>query len=222
MRGRNQKLKPEISSGDYLKVHSIFITIQGEGPYSGQPALFIRLSGCNLACYFCDAEFETFEELSCEQIISNLNDLSKNTKLVVITGGEPLRQSIGQLCEKLLSLGYKVQLESNGTIYQSIPKQVELVCSPKPVQNKYFMPDQRVWSHTIALKFVISATNPEYNYLPQHIIDAAKDANIPIYVQPMDECDNKLNSLNTNRCIELAHEFNANLSLQIHKILGIK
>lgn len=93
MFGRNPKLPQEFTDGKVLKVHSIFYTIQGEGPYSGRTAVFIRLSGCNLACSFCDTEFDLYESLELEQILdkvqdvcrlSNRNLLSKKMLIVLV------------------------------------------------------------------------------------------------------------------------------------------
>ena len=94
MFGKNKILKPETHSGINLDIQEIFPTLQGEGPYTGHPSVFIRLGGCNLACEFCDTEFESYHNLSVEKIIEETSRLSKNDegkivrKLVVITGGE--------------------------------------------------------------------------------------------------------------------------------------
>jgi len=132
MHGTNPIRPPEKGDGSKLSVQNIFATFQGEGPYTGWPAIFIRLGGCNLACEFCDTEFESFQEMSLENILADVNKLSKNKKhpLIVITGGEPLRQPIEKLCDELLNLKYKVQIETNGTLYKKLDKRVDVVCSP--------------------------------------------------------------------------------------------
>src|ERR1051325_10188368 len=102
MFGKNKILKPEIHAGLNLDVQKIFLTLQGEGPYVGQPSVFVRLGGCNLACNFCDTEFDSYKKISLKKIISEVKKLSQNSSkkrvrnLVVITGGEPLRQPIEQ------------------------------------------------------------------------------------------------------------------------------
>ena len=94
----------EQGDGTLLKVHSIFMTIQGEGPFSGHPAVFIRLAGCNLACPFCDTEYtENAVTMTIPEIrkaVRNAHTVNKG--LVVITGGEPFRQNIVRLCNRLL------------------------------------------------------------------------------------------------------------------------
>ncbi len=98
MFGKNKIMKPEIHLGENLDVQEIFPTLQGEGPYVGQPSVFIRLGGCNLACSFCDTEFDSYKKISLKKILSQVEKLAKNSsgkivrKLIVITGGEPLRQ----------------------------------------------------------------------------------------------------------------------------------
>jgi 7-carboxy-7-deazaguanine synthase len=219
MFGQNKIAPPEHGDGRYLKIHSIFETIQGEGPYTGAPAVFIRLSGCNLACQFCDTEFESYMMLSIEDIIQEVIHLSGNQKkLIVITGGEPFRQPITLLCNKLTEIGMKIQIEANGTLYRSIPKVVEVVCSPKNTGNGYSNIRTDLMAHTIAIKFIISAFNTLYNNIAEV---GQSDFNVPVYVQPMDEIDESKNKINVLRTIEIAKQNNAIVSLQMHKIINI-
>ena len=219
MFGNNPLLAPETGDGTHLKVHSIFNTIQGEGPHSGTPAIFIRLSGCNLACTFCDTEFDQYNHMNIDKILSTVQALSPDYKrLIVLTGGEPFRQPISLLCQELLNLNFQVQIESNGLLYRMIPQQVEVVCSPKNVGNGYSIIRADLLTHVIAVKFLISATNKLYS----NIADVGQFANnIKTYVQPMDEYDHDKNSANIALAIELAQKHNAILSMQLHKILSI-
>lgn len=74
MLGQNPIRPPITGDGTQLFVQSIFPTIQGEGPAAGIPSVFIRLGGCNLACSFCDTEFESFEEMALGDILSTVNN----------------------------------------------------------------------------------------------------------------------------------------------------
>src|SRR5271156_2670792 len=104
MRGANPIRKPLHDDGLQLEVKNIFPTLQGEGPFTGVPAVFVRLGGCNLACSFCDTDFEGFRDMPVADIVENVSSAScergkRVRQLVVITGGEPLRQNIVPLCE---------------------------------------------------------------------------------------------------------------------------
>lgn len=119
-----------------LDVVDIFYTIQGEGPYAGRPAVFVRLAGCNLNCPSCDTDYTTGRTMmTIEEILKKILELWSATKqmkvgkyessagvggLVVITGGEPFRQQIQPLCFALLSrTWFTIQVESNGTLFQN-------------------------------------------------------------------------------------------------------
>ena len=78
MLGDNPKRGAVKGSGQYLDIQEIFPTIQGEGPRVGTPSIFIRLGGCNLACTFCDTEFESFSNRAVDDIVTQVMDFSLN------------------------------------------------------------------------------------------------------------------------------------------------
>lgn len=225
MFGDNLKRPVVKGDGQFLSIKSIFKTLQAEGPYCGVPAIFIRLGGCNLACSFCDTEFEDYLEKSLEEIIGQVEYLSKNSNkirsifLVVITGGEPLRQPIYRLCEKLLQLNYKVQIETNGTLYQDLPDGIEIICSPKVTNLKYHNIREELMPKITAFKYIISEHVAGYNKVPEL---GQSLYSIPVFVQAMDEYDEKRNSANKKLAVSIALENNYRLSYQIHKELGIE
>lgn len=224
MFGQNKISKVENHNNNTLDVQEIFSTIQGEGPFAGQPSIFIRLSGCNLACSFCDTNFEDFNNFTIEEIISRVLELSLNRlgikviKLIVITGGEPLRQPIESLCSVLLDNGFKVQIETNGTLYRDLPKEVDIVCSPKATNFKYFLLREDLLEKITAFKFLISKTLIPYNSVPE--LGQSK-FNTPVYIQPMDEYNELSNQHNIEHTLELSMKYGYILSMQIHKILNI-
>lgn len=121
MFGNNPVRKQKVTDGSRLEVTSIFRTIQGEGPFSGVPAIFIRLAGCNLRCRFCDTEFESGIGLP-YRLDSIMEQVDKahggyRCPLVVITGGEPFRQNIIPLVSELHRAGFHVQIETAGTLW---------------------------------------------------------------------------------------------------------
>lgn len=102
-----------------MKVNEIFFSIQGESTYQGVPCVFIRLAGCNLRCSYCDTSYArdrvVGEELSITEVLDRVRIYSCST--VEITGGEPLLQKgTFELAEELLDSGYRVMVETNGTI----------------------------------------------------------------------------------------------------------
>lgn len=104
-----------------LLVTEIFESIQGEGSRAGLPCAFIRLSGCNLRCSYCDTRYayEGGEEMTAEQAVEKLSEFG--LPLVEVTGGEPLLQpACGKLLERLLAKGLTVLLETNGTLDISV------------------------------------------------------------------------------------------------------
>ena len=95
------------------RINEIFESLQGEGFQTGTPAVFVRFSGCNLACPFCDTDHRAFTTMTDEQIATAVAQFKP--KLVVLTGGEPGLQVSDQLIDLLHAKGRKVAIETNGT-----------------------------------------------------------------------------------------------------------
>lgn len=149
MFGQNQ-IQHLASAGDPLRVQSIFYTLQGEGPESGRPAVFVRLAGCNLTCTMCDTEFDSglkLPHMTALDVVGKVLEawplegaIARCDPLVVLTGGEPLLQDVTPLLLMLCSQGFDVQIETAGTVATPTPKafeslihnhSVSIVCSPK-------------------------------------------------------------------------------------------
>ena len=119
------------------RINEIFYSLQGEGFHSGTPAVFVRFSGCNLACPFCDTDFSAYEEMTARQIAERVEallpeeTLSLRSPIIVLTGGEPALQVDRELLiglHTLLSL--PIHIETNGTL--PLPEEIDWVtCSPK-------------------------------------------------------------------------------------------
>lgn len=220
MFGRNPLRPMDRGDGTMLDVQEIFPTIQGEGPYAGHPAIFIRLGGCNLACSFCDTEFESFTTIGIQTLIQQVQGLNEARRydLVVITGGEPLRQNINALCSALLTSGYRIQIETNGTFDPRCPDEVSIICSPKMVEGRATGIKQSIIERLAAWKVIVSAHDPDYSNVPDIVLE---HHHIPIYVQPMDEQDEKKNKENQDYTLALALKGGYRISLQLHKLLGI-
>lgn len=146
MLGMNAVAKARDLSRPFL-VHSIFYTIQGEGPFAGIPAIFLRMGGCNLRCFWCDTEFEEgAEEWTLAALREKLLSLvdKHRCSLIVVTGGEPMLQPIGMLIQSVSrpSPNIRWQIETAGTVWPAggfpepfAPTQgVSIVVSPKTPQ----------------------------------------------------------------------------------------
>lgn len=218
-----------------LLVHSIFRTIQGEGPFAGQPALFLRLAGCNLQCPLCDTEYtQGAEPISYERLRMRLR-YAKNREddLLVITGGEPFRQSIGPLIESALELGWRVQVETNGTLWRPIPlhRRLYIVCSPKAGGV-----NKKLWPHIDALKYVVHADSIDPDDgLPILALDHPNAGRVArphpelwrgrpsdIYIQPVDTKDPVDNQRHAAAAVQSAMAHGYTVCLQMHKILGME
>src|SRR6202051_1274496 len=111
-----------------LQVTEIYKSLQGKSTYSGLPCIFVRLTGCNLRCSWCDSEFSFYggKKMTLQEVLSEVAGLSRGG-LVEITGGEPMLQEreVVPLMERLLEAGYQVLLETSGERpLARVPKQV--------------------------------------------------------------------------------------------------
>jgi 7-carboxy-7-deazaguanine synthase len=230
-----QKPQSQSLSGDgSLVVHSIFPTIQGEGPFAGSPAIFIRLAGCNLDCPLCDTEYTakavTYSLKQLKDAVAEFGPMPPRGRLIVITGGEPFRQNIGPAVRKLLAHGYKVQIETNGTLYSPGPWEdpsVTIVVSPKvPKIN------ERIASYARAYKYVACANDIVEDGLPTAILGrwdgGLRVARPPssytgrIYLQPADVKNETLNKTNLDAVVASCLRHGHFLCLQLHKIVGVE
>lgn len=221
-------------SGLILAVNSIFYTIQGEGPFAGSPAVFVRLAGCNLQCPMCDTEYTTRQQMGWPQVIETVQNESYFTTdkkgLVVITGGEPFRQNLYPLVSNLLTHGFKVQIETNGTLYCDLPfdhPDLTIVCSPKAgAINKKLAP------HIAALKYVATMDSLEDSPdgLPTHALEHPNGGMLArppqgwqgtIFLQPVDEKNTVKNNRNLTAVVKSCMDNGYRLCLQVHKIIGV-
>lgn len=225
--------KSSVGSLDLL-LHSIFYTLQGEGPFAGEAAVFVRFAGCNLQCPMCDTEYTqgakyvTPDWLAME-VYEVWSRAVVNTAhpLVVITGGEPFRQPIGPFVRQLLKLGFRVQIETNGTLYQEAfpygQHRLTIVCSPKAGKvNRHLEP------HINAYKYVLSSDDVDpKDGLPNHALGlpgkVARPATkaVPIYVNPMDEQDVLKNHANLIATAESCLLYGYRFGVQLHKLAGV-
>lgn len=201
-----------------MKINEIFYSLQGEGRYTGTPAVFVRLAGCNLRCWFCDTDFESGEEMSEDQVVESV--LRYPTRYVVLTGGEPTLQLTASLCDKLHAQGRYLMMETNGT--RELPEGCQIdwiTCSPKLIEVDGG--GRRLASirlrHIDELKVVFEDSPSQ---------DMALYKSIPAdeyRLQPCDTGDPLVNQSILNKTIQyiLQHP-EWKLSLQTHKILQVR
>ena len=110
------------------KINEIFYSLQGEGFHTGTPAVFVRFSGCNLRCSFCDTNHENGTEMSDDELMEKVS--AYPCRMVILTGGEPGLWIDDELIERLHAAGKYVAIETNGTCV--LPEAIDWVtCSPK-------------------------------------------------------------------------------------------
>ena len=205
-----------------FKVNEIFYSLQGEGRNTGRAAVFIRFAGCNLRCSFCDTEFDSYREMSAEEIVDAISVWP--SRFVVLTGGEPTLQVDDAFVDLLHQHGYEVAMESNGT--RPAPRKLDwLTVSPKD----WWKASGGWWtehrSRINEVKIVFDEDTParlSSTHNPQLIIQNSKP--ITLYsLQPCDTGDAERNVRILHLCIEYIKQHPQwRLSLQTHKLVGIR
>jgi len=145
-----------------LKVNEVFSSIQGESTHAGEPCTFVRLSGCNLRCTWCDTKYayEDGEETSVEQVLGRVRD--SGCELVEITGGEPLLQeAVYELMDALIEDDLTVLLETNGSVDLSrVPDEVvkimDVKCPSSGMSGKSLLKNLDCLGGRDEVKFVLS------------------------------------------------------------------
>ena len=117
---------PYNSESKMLKVNEIYLSVQGESSYTGLPCVFIRLTGCNLRCIWCDTAYAFYEgkSMSIDEIVGKVKNFG--VKLIEITGGEPLMQeNVYPLMNGLIEKGFQVLLETGGSLsLEKVPRDI--------------------------------------------------------------------------------------------------
>ena len=205
-----------------LRVTEIYFSIQGEGRHAGIPCVFVRLTGCNLRCNWCDTEYgyNGGEEFELEEIQQKVRDVAPHCKLLEITGGEPLLQpDTPKLVDLFLADDYEVLIETAGSIDISpvSEKAVRIVDMKCPgsgmVERNDYQNLQRLTAND-EVKFVIADENDfnwAYKIIKQYNLEEITQVLISPVFKVMSE--KKLTELMLNSKI------NARLQLQLHKYI---
>ena len=219
------------------KINELFETIQGEGSFTGQPSIFIRLQGCPVGCSWCDTkhtwEIELSDEVSkevmlaksqetsqwanfsIEQVLALINERGYQAKHIVITGGEPCMVDLTPLCNAFEDLGYSTQVETSGTFAINVSSSCWVTVSPKvnmrggyPILNSAMLRADEI-KHPVATEQHVDDLKA---LLAAHNIEKT-----PIYLQPISQ---KVRA--TELAIETCIANNWRLSVQVHKYIGIE
>ncbi len=190
-----------------LGLVEVFYSIQGEGAWTGTPAVFVRLAGCNLACAFCDTDYALRFLAPVAEIVARVREAGGGCPTVIVTGGEPLAQTAtSDLIAALIADGRRVHIESNGTIAVELPAAVWLTVSPKERLHPAMA------ARANEAKLIVDGR------VPTEWV-AAFPAGTPIALQPE---GNKPANIELAVTAAKAQPTCFRLSLQTHKFIGIR
>jgi 7-carboxy-7-deazaguanine synthase len=205
-----------------LKVNEIFYSIQGESSFAGWPCVFVRLSGCNLRCSYCDTKYayDAGDELEINDILERVSRY--NCRLIEVTGGEPLAQrGTPELIRRLLDKGYNVLLETNGSMDISIVDRrciriVDLKCPSSGEKDSNDLGNLKRLGEKDELKFVIS-DRTDYDYAKE-ILDLSLADSPKSVTAHFSPCFGKIALKELSEWI-LKDSLNVRLHIQLHKFI---
>ena len=223
-----------------MYITEIFKSIQGEGTRAGLPCIFVRLTGCNLRCTWCDTAyaFHGGKKMSVEEVLGCVDELAGRSEklhgsesavpLVELTGGEPLLQEeVYLLAEKLLAKGYTVMVETSGERYigelpREVIKIVDVKCPDSGEADTFEMHNLEALSEQDEVKFVIS-TRRDYEFAreftTQH--ELARRVKQVLFSPVFEDPAGKWQGLEPREVVEwiLADGLPVRLGLQLHKFI---
>ncbi|NQZ90142.1 MAG: 7-carboxy-7-deazaguanine synthase QueE [Colwellia sp.] len=219
------------------KINELFETIQGEGAFTGQPSIFIRLQGCPVACSWCDTkhtwdinledevntsamltkkeESQAWSALSVKEILAVITEQGYQAKHIVITGGEPAMVDLLPLCEALEQQGLSCQLETSGTFELQVSEKCWVTVSPKVNMKGGYNILNSAMLRANEIKHPV-ATEQHVDDLKALLVEH-KITDTQVYLQPISQKE-RATALAIKTCIEN----NWRLSVQVHKYLGIE
>lgn len=186
------------------RVNKIFYSIQGEGARVGTPQVFVRFSGCNLHCSFCDTDHSSYREMTDSEIVAECMRLGNGCASVSMCGGEPTLQLDAYLIAEFKRYGWFISIETNGLL--PVPSGVDyVVCSPKTTK---IAPDR-----INELRYVVKAGDKlpvPHKHADNYFLSPCFDGE-------------KANAANIAHCIKLVQDNPEwRLGMQWHKFVGIE
>jgi 7-carboxy-7-deazaguanine synthase len=218
-----------------MHITEIFKSIQGEGTRAGLPCVFVRLTGCNLRCSWCDTAyaFHGGKKMTVEEVLARVDELTGpgsvgNGLLVELTGGEPLLQEeVYPLAERLLGAGYCVMIETSGERFIGrLPKQVikivDVKCPDSGEADTFLMKNLEELTAEDEVKFVISSRR-DYEFARQFTREHGLPGRVKevLFSPVFDDPEGKWKGLEPRRLVEwmLADGLPVRLGLQLHKFV---
>jgi 7-carboxy-7-deazaguanine synthase len=190
-----------------MKVNEIFYSIQGEGGRAGEPSIFIRLAECDLACTYCDTEFESGREMTVDEVLGEI--AAYPCRWIVWTGGEPSLQLTAEIVDAFKEKGYKQAIETNGN-------------NPAPEGLDWVAVSPKVAEHVLKKNFPKGVT--ELRYVRHKGQKGVPDPSVSAqyyYLSPIFNGD-RPDWENIRHCIDLCLQNPRwKLSLQMHKFLKV-
>jgi 7-carboxy-7-deazaguanine synthase len=219
-----------------MLITEIYKSIQGESTHAGLPCVFVRLTGCNLRCSWCDSEY-TFtggQRRAVEEVVEEVKQLSPGGGLVEITGGEPMLQEreVVPLMQRLLDAGYTLLLETSGErplelVPRGVIKIVDVKCPNSGEPGTFHMENLETLSSQDEVKFVLS-DRADYEFARDFVVrhGLAEGVNAVLFSPAFSK--DASGARDTNSCLldprelaawMLADGVPARLGLQIHKFI---
>jgi 7-carboxy-7-deazaguanine synthase len=219
-----------------MQITEIYKSLQGESTYAGLPCVFVRLTGCNLRCSWCDTEYSFYggKKMTPEQVFDEVERLTLAGGLVEITGGEPMLQErdLVPLMQRMLDSGYKVLLETSGErplqrVPAGVVKIVDVKCPDSGEADTFQMDNLETLRAHDEIKFVISSREDyEFarDFTARHDLTPRVNAVLfsPAFSKDASGARDASNCLlNPQELAEwmLEDNVNARLGLQIHKLI---
>lgn len=219
------------------KINELFETIQGEGAFTGQPSIFIRLQGCPVACSWCDTkqtwdinltdqvateamvtkkqESPAWSALTVQDVLQVITEQGYQAKHIVITGGEPAMVDLKPLCQALEQHGFSCQLETSGTFEIQVSEQCWVTVSPKVNMKGGYKILNSAMKRANEIKHPV-ATEQHVDDL-KALLAEHNIVDTQVYLQPISQKE-RATELAISTCIAN----NWRLSIQVHKYIGIE
>jgi 7-carboxy-7-deazaguanine synthase len=219
-------------------INEIFVTLQGEANFTGQPAIFVRLQGCDVACPWCDTKHtwqmtdqqvidikqvlskkednDQFCWLSTEELVGQIHSTHPRVQHVVMTGGEPAKHPLLPITQALIEQGFFVQIETSGTETIDVHADTWVTLSPKlgmPSQ-KMVLKENLLRANEIKLPI---GKEQDYRRYQAWLKSLNYQPTVDLWLQPLSQ-----NPSATELCTKLAIEYGHRVSIQVHRYLGIR